>query len=275
MKYIFPFSAFLTALFFLGCKEKPITIPDLQAGNRKVLVEELTGVRCQACPDGARELQALQETYGKENLIVVSIHAAIPFSVPYTSAPANQYDFRFDKAFELSDFIGSSDEGYPTAAVNRQLLPGAMSPFSPRSAWPGLMVQEFNQDFGLDLFMDTEYDESTRQLDIKLNIAPSTTLPGENRVTVMITQDSIVDVQLDGTTKVPDYVHRHVLRYIVTKADGDILTQPLDAGGLVSENFSVTMDPAWDVKHCSVIAFVHHGGNPDKEVLQVVEQHVE
>lgn len=274
MKYIFLFSAFLTVLFFLGCKEKPIVIPDLQAGDRRVLVEELTGVRCQACPDGARELLTLQETYGKENLIIVSVHAAIPFSNPYTSAPANLYDFRFDKAYELSDFIGSSDEGYPTASVNRQILPGAMSPFSPRSAWPGLMVQEFNEDFGLDMFMNTAYNETTRQLDISLNLAPAATLPGENRITVMITQDSIVDVQLDGNTKIPNYVHRHVLRHIVTKSDGNILTKPLEAGGLVTETFSVTMDSAWDAKHCSVVALVHHGGNPDKEVLQVVEKHV-
>lgn len=273
MKHILSFSAFLAALFLLGCEEKPIVIPDLQAGNRRVLVEELTGVRCQNCPDGSRELLALQETYGKENLIIVSIHAAGSFSVPYTSNPPNQYDFRFEKGTELANFIGIA-EGYPTASVNRQLLPGAMSLFSPRSAWPGMAADEFNQDFGLDLFMNTSYNETSRQLDVSLNIAPAATLAGENRVTVLITQDSILDVQLDGTTKVPNYAHRHVLRHIMTKADGDAISEPLSAGALVNKTFSLTLDPSWDAKHCSVIAFVHHGGTPDKEVLQVVEKHL-
>ncbi len=273
MKQILSFSAFLAALFLLGCEEKPIVIPDLQAGARKVLVEELTGVRCQNCPDGARELLGLQATFGKENLIIVSVHAAGSFSVPYTSNPANQYDFRFEKATEMANFIGVA-EGYPTASINRQLLAGGMSLFSPRSAWPGMVADEFNEDFGLDLFLNTTYNQTSRQLDLSLNLAPAATLAGENRVTVMITQDSIVDVQLDGTTKVPNYIHRHVLRHIVTKADGEIISEPLKAGDLVNKTFSVTLDPAWDAKHCSVIAFVHHGGNPDKEVLQVVEKHV-
>ena len=30
----------------------------------------------------------------------------------------------------------------------------------------------------------------------------------------------------------------------------------------------------WEAKHCSVVAFVHHGVTPDKEVLQVEEVHV-
>lgn len=273
MKHILSFSAFLTILLLSGCEEKPILIPDLQAGARRVLVEELTGVRCQNCPDGARELLALQQTYGKENLIIVSVHAAGNFSVPYASSPANQYDFRFDKATELANYIGVA-EGYPTASVNRQLLAGNMSLFSPRSAWPGMIANEFNEDFGLDMFLNTSYNESTRQLDIDLNLAPSATLSGENRLTVLITQDSIVDVQLDGSTKVADYVHRHVLRSIVTKSDGDPISAPLTAGSLVSQSLSTTLDPSWDAKHCSVIAFVHHTGDPDKEVLQVTEKHV-
>ncbi len=274
MKQILSFSAFLAALFLLGCEEKPIVIPDLKAGERRVLVEELTGVRCQNCPDGARELLALQTTFGKENLIIVSVHAAGAFSVPYTSNPPNLYDFRFEKATELANFIGIA-EGYPTASVNRQLLPGNMSLFSPRSAWPSLAAEEFNEDFQLDMFMNTTYDESSRQLDISLNLAPAATLPGENRITVMITQDSIVDVQLDGQDRIANYIHRHVLRHIVTKADGDIIAEPLRTGDLVKKTFSLTLQPTWDPKQCSVIAFVHHGGNPDKEVLQVVEKHLQ
>lgn len=273
MKHILPFSAFLVAFLLIGCEEKPIIIPDLQAGARHVLVEELTGVRCQNCPDGARELLALQQTYGKENLIIVSIHSAGSFSVPYTSNPPNQYDFRFPEAIEMTNFIGIA-EGYPAASINRQLLSGNMSLFSPRSAWSSMAADEFNQDFGLDMFMNTTYTEASRQLDISLKLAPAQTLTAENRITVLITQDSISDVQLDGTVKVPDYQHRHVLRHIITKPDGDIINESLSAGSLVTKTFTLTLDPAWDAKHCSIVAFVHHGGNPDKEVLQVIEKEV-
>lgn len=265
---------FLSLVFLSGCEEKPIVIPDLQAGARKVLVEELTGVRCQNCPDGTRDLTALQQTYGADNLIVVAIHAAIGFSAPYTSNPPNLYDFRIEGASELADYIGFA-EGYPTASVNRQLPPGNTSLFLPRSAWPGVIADEFSQDYGLDLFMNTDYNESTREFKLDLNIAPSISLPGEHRLNVMITQDSIVDVQLDGSTRNPNYIHRHVLRKIVSKPDGDVLTEALNAGALISRSYTIPIDPSWDAKHCSVVVFVSRGGNPDKEVLQVAEQHVE
>jgi hypothetical protein len=273
MKYSL-FYILLAAVLWSGCEEKALEIPDLQAGARKVLVEELTGVRCQNCPDGTRDLVSLQQTYGAENLIVVSIHAAIGFSAPYTSNPASQYDFRFDAAGEMASYIGIA-EGYPTATINRQLLPGGMSPFISRAAWPGTIANEFDEDYGLDMFMGTTYEESSRKLTVNLNVAPSISLPGEHRLTVLITQDSIVDVQLDGSTRVPNYIHRHVLRDIASKPDGDILEGSLTAGALISRSYTITLDPAWDPKHCSVVAFVSRGGNPDKEVLQVTEKHVE
>lgn len=273
MKQIFSFSAFMVALLLWGCEEKPIIIPDLQTGARKVLVEELTGVRCQNCPDGTRDLVALQETFGAENLIVVSIHAAFGFDAPYTSSPASQYDFRVDAGKQMGNYIGVA-EGYPTASINRQLPTGAMSLYLPRSSWPGIIANEFNQDFGLDIFMNTTYEESSGKLDIDLNIAPSSGIAGEKRITVLITQDSIIDVQLDGFARTPNYVHRHVLRSVISKPDGDVIAQSFKAGDLINQSYSVILDPSWDAKHCSVIAYVSNGGDPDKEVLQVTEKHV-
>jgi hypothetical protein len=101
------------------------------------------------------------------------------------------------------------------------------------------------------------------------------TLEGENRLSVVITQDSIVDPQLDNGTKIKEYMHRHVLRGVVTSASGDLIDEPLTAGTLLSRKFTFTLpNDTWVAKHCSVVAFVHHGGTPDKEVLQAAEHHV-
>ncbi|MEO6039254.1 MAG: Omp28 family outer membrane lipoprotein [Saprospiraceae bacterium] len=271
--YCWPLALALIMLV-TGCQEIPIVIPHSNTGQRNVLVEELTGVRCQNCPDGTRELVSLQNDLGVDNLIIVSIHAAGgTFSIPFTTAPANQYDFRFPEAQTLANFIGSAD-GYPTASINRHLVDGNTSPFSPRSAWPSLINDEFAQDFGLNLFLNTAYDPATRQLDINLNIAPDQTLAGENRLTVVITQDSIVDVQQDGAVKNPNYIHRHVLRKVVSAPTGDVINEALTANALVKKTYSLVLPDDFKAEHCSVVAFVHHSGNPDKDVLQVTEAHV-
>ncbi|MBN8683544.1 MAG: Omp28-related outer membrane protein [Chitinophagales bacterium] len=263
----------IAALGFSACKESPITIPDLKTGNRRVLVEELTGVRCQNCPDGTRELISLQKQYGSENLVVVSIHAAQgSLSQPYTDAPASAIDFRIQEAFELSDYIGVPD-GVPTAAVNRIIPSGYTTPYLSRP-WSGVIAGEFDKDYGLGLFLINEYKPETRELKIQVNIAPEEALSGEHRLTVLMTQDSIVDVQLDGSTRKAAYIHRHVMRDVVSQVSGDVISEPLSAGALISKFYTLTLPASWDAGHCSVVAFVHHGGNPDKEVLQVAEKHV-
>ncbi len=268
--FTFPLLALVLLTLVMGCKEQPLTIPELTVGKRHVLVEELTGVRCQNCPDGTRELISLQNQLGAENLIVVSIHAAGNYSDPYTTVPANQYDFRFPDAQAMADYIGEA-EGFPTAAVDRRLIDGNTSLFVFRTTWTGLIADDLAKDYGLGLFLNDDYDPATRQLNIALNIAPEKTLPGENRLTVVITQDSIVDVQQDGAVRKPAYIHRHVLRQIVTAPTGDLISEPLTANGLVRKNYSVILPETFDDKHCTVVAYVHRGGATDKEVLQVEE----
>ncbi len=262
------------ALFFLSaCKERPIEIPNLSVGKRRVLVEEATGVKCSNCPDGTRTLVSLQGNYaikGRE-LIVVSIHAAGPFSVPYASSLENYWNA---DAQGVVDYIGSL-EGFPSASINRKLLTGEPSCFiNPNSRWEGVINAEFAKDYGLDIFLAHDYDSITRQLSIYADIVPDQTLTGENRITVLITQDSIVDVQNDNDVIKPNYIHRHVLRDVLTNVGGDVIAEPLVTGAIVHKEFSVVLPAKWNEKHCSVVAYVHHGGNPDKEVLQAAEKHV-
>lgn len=259
----------LLALAHFSCEEKMIIVPDVNVGDRRVLVEELTGVACTNCPDGARELANLQATYGKENLIVVSIHSG-DYTTPL---PSSRVDFRSAESDALATYIGE-EEGYPTGAINRYLLPGNATLFLVRPLWKPTISSEFNRDYGLGMFLISNFDVTTRRLDIQVNLSPEQTLEGENRLTVLITQDSIIDTQIDNGVTQTDYVHRHVLRDVVTRPDGDPLTEPLTAGGLVIRNYAVTIPEDWEDRHLSVVAYVHHGGLPDKEVLQVVERHV-
>ena len=66
-----------------------------------------------------------------------------------------------------------------------------------------------------------------------------------------------------------------MLRDVVTRPTGDPITQSLSAGAVVSKSFQVSLPEKWEAKHCSVVAYVHRGGDPVKDVLQAVEKHVE
>lgn len=271
MKIFFLSFCSAALLFLAACKEQPIVIPDpsLNVTGRTVLVEEVTGVRCQNCPIGSQTLIALQQQYGSDKLVVVSIHAAGNFSVPYS----NQEDFRTSEIQELADYIGAL-EGFPTASIDRRLLANETSVFiTPHTRWGGEVAQDLQQDPSLAIAVENTFDPGSRALNIKIGILPDLTQVGERRLTVLITQDSVLSPQLNGATLVQNYFHRHVVRDVLTAPSGDVIAEPLQAGQLVDKNFNLTLPAGWDAKHCSVIAYVHRG-TVDKEVLQVKEKHV-
>jgi hypothetical protein len=260
-------------LFFAACKEQPIIIPDpsLNISGRTVLVEEVTGVRCQNCPLGTQTLVALQQQYGKDKLVVVSIHAAGNFSVPY---PSSQVDFRSTETQELANYIGALF-GFPTAAIDRRLLPNEPSIFlTGHTRWGGEVAQDLQKDASMAILLENTYNAGTRGLDVKVGLLPDQTLAGEYRLTVLITQDSIIDPQLNGVTLVQNYVHRHVVRDVVSAPSGDPILEALEPGVLVNKTYNVVLPDTWDAKHCSVVAYVHRGLANDKEVLQANEKHV-
>lgn len=267
----------LFAAIFSGCEEKWVVItPDSNSGGnnpgeqkRIVLAEELTGVRCPNCPEGTDALVALDKQYG-EQLVVVSIHAALGYDQPYNNS---LYDFRTSKGTELANYIGSAFF-FPTAAINRRILPPETEPYLPRQQWAGIIGEELEKPLSVSIDLKTTYDAGSRKLDISADITPAEDLSGEHRITVMITQDSIVDVQKVELVTVTNYVHRHVLRSIVTQATGDIIAEPLVANNTIKKTFTLNLPAAWEAKHCSVVAFVHRGGDPNKEVLQAAEKHV-
>lgn len=257
---------------FQSCQEKEIIIPDLKVGDRKVLIEELTGVRCPNCPDGTATLVALDSIHNG-NLIIVAVHAAGTFSFPYVDPPANKYDFRFPEAQIMADYIGTP-EGFPTIAVNRTANPNSTTLFLPPGSWGGAILQEAVTEPLLGIFLEPQYDTTSRELITKVKIAPAADLTGDFRLTVLITQDSIVDVQQVNSVRVADYVHRHVLKKILSLPTGDLIKDQLKKGSVIDLNYNFILPDDWDARHCAVVAFVHQGSGQDKNVLQAEEAEI-
>lgn len=262
----------ILSLFSFGCKESPIQIPELGVGTRKVLVEELSGVNCTNCPDGARELAKIQTALGKDKVILISIYPSLYgiLSRPYNDS---KYDFRIKEGDDLVKYLGVAD-GIPAVSANRTINNvGAVNPFMlSQTQWGGIIRDQLQEEPAIEMFMENTYDAASRTLDVQLNMSPLKTLTGEHRLTVLITQDSIIDAQNDKGTKVKEYVHRHVLRKILTQPSGDVLTEALTVNALITRKMTFVLPEVWEAKHCEVVAFVHRSGTPDFEVLQAIEK---
>jgi len=246
--------------------ECPAVAASAVAGQqRNVLIEEFTGVRCVNCPAGAQAIEALLSQHG-DRLVAISIHAGF-FSPPY---PESQFDFRTPAGTQILTLLGEP-LGYPTAVVNRRKFPGEFDMQLGQSQWPGFVQQELTLPPKVKLAINRTFNATTRDLTVDVSVLPQETIPsGDVRLSVAILEDKIVDYQLTPSGKQADYIHKHVLRGLLTNADGNLLQEPMEAGNRFCKRYTTTIPEAWKAPDCKIVAFVSLGGS-SKEVLQVLQ----
>ena len=267
----------LSLVLFMGCDEIPPQLntptggPDIGGPNdienqmRQVIIEEFTGVQCVNCPAGSAAIEALIDIH-EEQLIAVSIHAGF-FSPPYDES---LYDFRTPAGSSILAYLGSSI-GYPTAVVNRKLFPSEFDLQLGQSLWPGYIINEIAVDPLVKIGIDKEFNSSSRELKVNTTLYVQENITADDvRLTIMITENNIEDIQLTPAGKKADYKHKHVLRGTITPFDGMPITEDLIANAQIENAFTYSLPEGWVASNCKVIAFVSLTGD-SKEVLQAHE----
>ncbi|RME11560.1 MAG: hypothetical protein D6816_01945 [Bacteroidetes bacterium] len=273
------FAKFLMiALAFASCDEIAPTVtgsmgntgpgPDLTNQQRQVLIEEFTGVRCVNCPAGSAAIEDLIAIHGPQ-LVAVSIHAG-EFAPPYSDS---QYDFRTPEGDQLLSYLGEPF-GYPTAVVNRKLFDGEFDLQLGQSQWAGYIQQELQEPPKVKLKIEPSYNAQTEKLDALITIlVVEDVVEPDVRLSIMITESGVQDMQLTPSGKQADYTHKHILRTMMTNYDGAVISDELTAGKQITKSFSMDWNPDWDVNNCDILAFVSLGGTA-KDVLQAHHVHI-
>ena len=136
-----------------------------------------------------------------------------------------------------------------------------------RPTWAGFTANESSAPSPLSLGFVKNYDAATRKLEIEVKIIPTENLSGDIRLSLALTESGIKDQQETPNGKKADYTHKYILRKMLTKFDGDVLSG-LAKGSPLSKTFNFTVPANWLAENCRLIAFVHKNGS-EKDVLQV------
>lgn len=263
----------LAIISFFSCEENMPVVPEAPIIDtaRKVMVEEFTGVACVGCPSGSAELELLLSQYGS-NLVVVSIHTS-DFGTPL---PSSQYDFRTSEAEEIADYLGRP-AAYPSAVVNRKDFDGgAYFLQSDKTLWSGFISQELEEDPKLTVNITKEYNETNRELEVRVTGVAKEEIVGDLRLTIMIAENNIIDAQdVENVGIVEDYKHKHVFRTTMTQPTGDPLITNMSEGDSYDKTYTMTLEDDWKIEDCEIIAFVNLIDGQQKEILQVESAHVE
>lgn len=269
---------FVLAYCLMACTENKPIIPCLSCENvtpppttgtvvKKVLMEEFTGVRCVNCPQAKLEIDNLQsEGLFGEDFIAVSYHAGF-FSRPYNDS---KNDYRTDDGDAILEFL-DQPIGFPSGVINRKQFSGEDDlQIEAFATWGGFVGQELEEAAIIALDLETTYNTTNRILNVSVGITPLENISDALNLSMLITEDDIVDVQLTPDGIVDDYAQSHVFRSMITNTFGNSINEALIANQSISNIFSFTLPDEWVAENCKIIAFVHHA-EQGKEVLQAEE----
>ncbi len=222
---------------------------------KKILIEDFTGFRCKNCPDAANELQAIENLY-EGKIVGIGVH------VGYFATPGGDFttDFRTDAGEDLDAFFSASLSGLPIGLVNRIGYPNALSQ---HTDWASTVSDIINQEATVAITISDNGNQ------ISVQAKELSTISGNLKLVVCITEDDIIDKQIVDNSVVNDYEHNHVLR---THLNGTWGTDVSLTNEYTSFDFSYTLDGSWQRSNCHAIAYIYNDSN--KEVLQVEKIHL-
>ena len=255
--------------FFYSCEEEMIMIPDFDIPDtgRVILVEELTGVNCPNCPAGSSQLEALIDAF-EGKIVAVGIHGDL-LTEPITGS---EYDFRTQASTDIEDsFIFF---GKPSATINRnkygQDKPSALL----TQQWNSAIVDELELPQTVELVIDKTYDQASRVMNITITAGALVDINESLHLTVLLTEGNIVDAQKNVSEIIPDYVHKHVLRAMLSSNNlGDLVGTSLEENATITKNFTFTLpaeDGTWIADNINIVAHIR----TDDVVLQAAEVHL-
>lgn len=233
--------------------------------DRKILIEDFTGHKCQNCPEAAEEIHNIQNTFPNQ-VVAIAIHAGY-FSEPNPpQAPRLTTDFRTDGGDEIHDFF--EPQSYPNGMINRSGYPSDV--LSNYTDWGNMIASLTSSTAQVGITLS--YIVNGEEMIIDVSTKAKTSFAAGHNVVVCITEDSIIDWQtVAGQGDVSDYEHNHVLRDVVGSTWGQEIGK-LSIGDEATNTFTCIIDPVWNLNNCNIVAYVYDTSN--YEVVQVEEIHI-
>ncbi len=241
-----------------GDKNDPVPI-------RKILLEDYTGHKCPNCPDAARILEDISDTYC-DHIIPVGVHVGY-FAIPDDNFPA---DYRTETGEQLDAYYKVSDQGLPNGLVNRSEYNGET--ILGRTNWATAVSLIYMLNPDVDISIESSYNTITKKITATITAEYLSAVNYNMNLGLYVTEDSIVSSQKDGAITIEDYVHRHVLRKGITGAFGENFASSAAFGDVLEKTFTFDTNEDWNINHCELVAFISKSST--NEIIQAESEQV-
>ncbi len=260
------------------------------AESKNVLLEDVSGVKCVNCPDATVIAKSIMKAFPGRAFTTVmhpNLNSLSSFVSPITKAGhESKYDFRTDDAKEILELCGIPG-ALPRGFINRRKFSDQQNRFIGRTDWYVKCEQEIQGTTPVNIDIESTFDDAKQEGIAKVKFTYTAAVTNKQYFSILLIEDSIIDVQeyqdpITFEVKYNnDYLHMHVLRYVVTFAQGDVVAKDTATsfvpGRVFEKEYKYTMNVSdlikVNPKHAKLLVFVHEGV-PDLNILQVKEIHV-
>ena len=209
------------------------TIVSTGVENKKVILEEYTGIHCGHCPEGHEIAKSIVDK-NPDNVFVINIHTG-SFATPNPGEP----DFRttFGPLFRGQAAIS----GFPAATVNRHVFPGSAQNGGTgmsRNFWEAAADSILMETSYVNMAMKAEIDYANRQLSVLAEVYYTGNSPkAANFLNIALLQDNTIGYQNYGGA---NYNHSDRLVWMLTETWGDEINTTTK-GSFISRTYTYTI----------------------------------
>ncbi len=237
--------------------------------NRKVVLEEFTGIHCVWCPDGHKRANELKAAKPAGSVVIVNIHTG-----GYATPGSGEPDFRTAEGTAIAAIPGTNITGYPTGSINRHLFSGQSGFAINRGDWSRYADSTLAKPSYVNVALQGTLNVTSRLLTVNVEAYYTANSPvATNKLTVMLLEDDVLGPQTGGVANYPamvnpdgTYTHNHMLRKVLTPAATGEVINTTTSGTTVTKQYTYTV-PAQFVNNAAtlgnlqIVAFVAESDN--------------
>ena len=233
------------------------TIVSTDTENKKVILEEFTGIYCTYCPDGHAIANAIKAE-NPEDVFIINIHTG-GYAEP--NPAINDPDFRTPFGEAIAN--QSNLTGYPSGTVNREFFSSltmnggtAMG----RGGWTTAASQVLSQSAYVNVGVEATINVQNNELTVHVEGYYTGDSPqNTNYLNVVLTQNNTLGPQTGGGMG-SDYNHNHRLVHMLTGQWGEVISTT-SAGSFIDQTFTYTIPSDYNgidvvLPEINVIAFI-------------------
>lgn len=273
----------LTAsLLFMGCEEEnpgiKFTEPEKAlldtnyilgaaptAQSKTVMLFDITGVRCNNCPDAAAIARKIADTLNPGRVTVIALY---PTSIsPILTKPWPGYDTMNNADAESITGLLGTVPSLPTGCVDQIKI--SNNYYLDRGTWIGHVNNQLSKSTPVNIDMNTSWSASDNRGRLEVKLTYTSTVTDNHVVLIGVTESEIIGKQSDVNAKPTgireDYEHNHALRKLYTPAAGDTLKASLVPGRVFEKHYYIKPRYNWNPDHLDCVVWVVNADT--KEIL--------